>query len=177
MFLLPSCHETVASYILRSVIFCTEDLTCTLFLSFLRTVIDTLPIIDRVVRHVAITWTNVGGVLEVIVDGVLQSSTKNIASSDVISGSSTFIAGGNPKHMRNFEGYLFEMNMWDRVLPVDLLYLIARYKGNDRGNVVTWKGFEKSSDSPYFSKSSTNMVPQGKSNVIYARSSCTAIPE
>ena len=119
-----------------------------------------MPLIDKNVRHVAITWTSVGGLLDVIVDGVLQASLKDFAKNKVVPAPTKVHAGGRGDNLNSYEGYLFEVNIWDHVLPVDLLYLMARYKGNDCGNLAAWKGFKPSSDQ-YFEKTPKNMKPQG----------------
>ena len=134
--------------------------TVNILFSFLRKFLDTLPVINKVFRHVAITWTNIGGLLDVIVDGVLQASFKDIAKDEVIPESAMLFSGGRSSIFKNYNGYLFEVNLWDHVLPVDLLYLMARYKGNDRGNLASWKGFRRSSIN-YFQMISKNMKPEG----------------
>jgi hypothetical protein len=133
-----------------------------MYLAFLHSAVAAiLPIFDNLLHHVAITWTNVDGILELLIDGMFMGSWKGVAKEGIVQGSTDFIAGGSKNKMANFLGTLFEVNLWDHVLPVDLLYFMARYKGNDRGNVVNWKGF-RPSEVKYLEKSSQNLAHQGK---------------
>ena len=55
------------------------------------------------------TWTNDGGVFELIIDGMLQSSLSGIETNGKISGQSRFIVGSN--HQK----FLHNFNVWDKV--------------------------------------------------------------
>ena len=118
---------------------------------------DLIPIFDYQEHYVAITWTNQGGVLELIIDTVLQSRLTDIETNVTIPGQSRFLVGGSDVAQKNYAGYLNELNMWDTVLPVDLLNLMVKYAANDRGNVVAWKDFYKPSTSFDITDSSLTM--------------------
>ena len=62
-----------------------------------------------------ITWTNLGGVLEVIVDDVLLSRVLNVENATTISGQSRFLAGGNDVALKNYIGKMGRLNVWDKV--------------------------------------------------------------
>ena len=98
-----------------------------------------MPIFDDEPHHVAITWTSEGGVVEVIIDAILQSRFVDVATNDIIPPQSQFAVGGSLPENKNFVGSLKELNMWDEVLPLEMLYSIAASGGNDVGNVAAWK--------------------------------------
>lgn len=62
-----------------------------------------------------ITWTNLGGVLEVIVDDVLLSRVLNVENATTISGQSRFLVGGNDVTLKNYIGIMGMLNVWDKV--------------------------------------------------------------
>ena len=89
----------------------------------------------------AITWTNEGGVLEVLIGRILQARVVNVEKSQTISGQNRFLVGGSDESYKNFLGAMFEVNLWDSVLDPSLIFMMFGYIGNDRGNVVASKNF------------------------------------
>ena len=84
-------------------------------------------------HYIVITWTNEGGVFELIIDGVLQSSVNGIETDGKISGQSRFIIGGNELEMKNAKLRLNSVNVWDQVSlvraftsPAHTMYLRSR---------------------------------------------------
>jgi hypothetical protein len=71
--------------------------------------VDLLPFNDYLVHFFIITWTNVGGVFQLIIDGILQSTLLGIETNGKISGQGRFITGSN--HI----DYIHNMNIWDEV--------------------------------------------------------------
>ena len=71
--------------------------------------VNLLPINDNAVHFVIITWTNDGGVFELIIDGMLQSSLSGIETNGKISGQKRFIFGSN------FYDHFHNLNVWDKV--------------------------------------------------------------
>ena len=87
------------------------------------------PIIEGM-HYIAITWTNGGGVFQLIIDGVLQSCVNGIETDGIISGQSRFIIGGNELEIKNVYAKLNNLNVWDQVSlvrssisPVYTMYL------------------------------------------------------
>ena len=62
-----------------------------------------------------ITWTNQGGVLDVMVDDILLSRVLNVENATTISGQSRFLVGGNDVTLKNYVGNLGRLNVWDKV--------------------------------------------------------------
>ena len=62
-----------------------------------------------------VTWTNKGGIFELMIDGVLQSRVTNVESNGKITGQSRFLLGGFDGESRNFVGYINSFNVWDKV--------------------------------------------------------------
>lgn len=77
--------------------------------------VDLVPIFDGRSHHVVITWTNVGGVLEVVIDKTLQSKISDVEGNSQIAVQSRFLIGGNDMLDRNFFGHMNEFNVWDEV--------------------------------------------------------------
>ena len=102
-----------------------------------------MPIFDEQTHHVAITWTSDGGVVEVIIDAILRSRFVDVATSGTIPPQSRLAVGGSTPENKHFVGFLYELNMWDEILPLEMLSSIAASGGNDIGNVAAWKDFRK----------------------------------
>ena len=68
-------------------------------------------------KHVvAITWTNNGGEIQLIIDGVLQSTLLGIEANGKISGQNRFIVGGSDTEMKTLkDALLHNLNVWDEV--------------------------------------------------------------
>ncbi len=62
-----------------------------------------------------ITWTNEGGVFELMIDGVLQSSLTGIETNGKITGQNRFIALGSDVENRNVVDWYHNLNVWDQV--------------------------------------------------------------
>lgn len=88
--------------------------------------LDIPAIMDRENHFIAITWTNEGGVFELIIDGILQSSVTGIEKDGKISGQTRFIIGGNELEMKNLYVTLYNLNVWDKVGLVRLFFLLNR---------------------------------------------------
>ena len=80
-----------------------------------------------------ITWTNEGGVLEVIVDDVLLSRVLNVENATTISGQSRFLFGGNDVTLKNYVGSIGRFNVWDEVK--NILPIIANHNFLDLSKI------------------------------------------
>ncbi|CAB4018222.1 Hypothetical predicted protein [Paramuricea clavata] len=94
------------------------------------------------------TWTNDGGVFELIIDGILQSSLTGIEADGIISARSRFIVGGSDVEKKNLEVVLHNLNVWDKVLWDEMLYMMTSQPGSDMGNFVAWRDFKKPASIP-----------------------------
>ena len=71
--------------------------------------VDLIPVIDGAVHFFIITWTNVGGVFQLIIDGVLQSTLSGIETNGKITGQGRFTVGSI------FGDNFHNLNVWDKV--------------------------------------------------------------
>jgi hypothetical protein len=71
--------------------------------------VDLIPVIDKAIHFFIMTWTNVGGVFQLIIDGVLQSTLSGIETNGKITGQSRFTVGSI------FGDYFHNLNVWDKV--------------------------------------------------------------
>ncbi len=62
-----------------------------------------------------LTWTNEGGVFELVIDGMLQSRVLNIENNGQVTGQSRFIIAGSDVENRNFASFIHNFNVWDKV--------------------------------------------------------------
>ena len=94
-----------------------------------------------------ITWTSNGGRWEFFLDGVHRSSIDNIGSGKLLQAQSVLVIGQNghrssvsysPDEVLN--GSLSRFNIWDRILPVELIVALAKDPGSDEGNIHSWRG-------------------------------------
>ena len=77
--------------------------------------VDLLPLFNGVHFIMVLTWTNNGGVFELLINGVLHSRIRDIETNGEITGQSRFIIGGSDVKSRNFAGYFHYFNVWDKV--------------------------------------------------------------
>ncbi len=62
-----------------------------------------------------ITWESQEGVLEIRKDDVLLSRIIDVERGGMISVQSRFMVGGNDILQMNFNGWMWEFNVWDKV--------------------------------------------------------------
>jgi hypothetical protein len=86
--------------------------------------VDLLPLFNGVHFIMVLTWTNNGGVFELLINGVLHSRIRDIEANGEITGQNRFIIGGSDVKSRNFAGYFHYFNVWDKV---GLRYIINSY--------------------------------------------------
>ena len=70
---------------------------------------------DNRVNHVVIKWTNDGGIFELIINGILQSTMTGIEVNHKILGQSRFMVGSTVSSTRSLDGYIGNLNVWDKV--------------------------------------------------------------
>ena len=70
---------------------------------------------DNRVNHVVIKWTNDGGIFELIINGILQSTMTGIEVNHKILGQSRFMVGSTVSSTRSIDGYIGNLNVWDKV--------------------------------------------------------------
>ena len=76
---------------------------------------DLVPAFNNYPQEMIVTWSNDGGVFELIIDGILQSRVVNIATNGQITGQNRFIVGGSDVENMNYDGYMYNFNVWDKV--------------------------------------------------------------
>jgi hypothetical protein len=77
--------------------------------------VNLVPIFHGVRLHMVITWDNQEGVLEVTKDDVLQSRITNVEKNKTIPGQTRFMVGGSDVLQMNYNGDLWELNLWNEV--------------------------------------------------------------
>jgi hypothetical protein len=71
--------------------------------------VDLVPVIESQKHFFIMTWTNVGGVFQLIIDGILRSTLLGIETNGKISGRSRFAVGSI------FADFFNNFNVWDKV--------------------------------------------------------------
>lgn len=87
-------------------------------------VVDLVPLNDHKIHYVAIRWTSDGGIFELIIDGILQSTKVGIEVGGKISGQSRFMIGSSVSDKRSLDGYINNLNVWDEVSAVDFFTIV-----------------------------------------------------
>ena len=77
--------------------------------------VDVVPVNDHKAHCMAIKWTNDGGVFELIIDGILQSTKTGIEVNGKISGQNRFMVGSSVPDKRTLDGFINNLNVWDEV--------------------------------------------------------------
>ena len=92
-----------------------------------------------------ITWTNNGGELKAVVDGVIKRTDAGFQNGEVIKGGGVLIfgqdqdtLGGEFDQSHSFVGLMSHVNMWNFVLHPLSLVSMATGGGTEKGNVVSW---------------------------------------
>ena len=114
-------------------------------------IIISTPLLDKHWHHVCITWTNNGGELKAVVDGVIKRADDGFQSGRVIEGGGVLIfgqdqdsLGGGFDQSQSLVGLLSHVSMWNFVLHPLSLVSMATGVGTENGNVVSWGEVVKS---------------------------------
>ncbi len=93
----------------------------------------------------AITWDNTDGKWEFYLNGVHRSSIDNFQTGQVIRRNSFVTIGqeqdayqGGFSADQALQGSLSRLNIWNRVLAVELIVMLAKDPGYDNGNTLSW---------------------------------------
>ena len=148
------------------------NMTLEISLVSTRVEVNLVPIFANRQHHMVITWDNQDGVLEILKDDVLQSRVINVEKNQTIPGQSRLMVGGNDVLQMNYNGYLWEFNLWDKVLPRWWLRTFTSTPGNSKGNVVAWRDLvSKGDESAIVSEYRRFIENYGSREVIEFRSS------
>lgn len=85
---------------------------------------------DNKVNHVGIKWTNDGGIFELIINGILQSTMTGIEVNHKILGQSRFMVGSTEPSTRSLDGYIGNLNVWDKVSVIIVVECCTFLAGN-----------------------------------------------
>ena len=98
-----------------------------------------------------ITWTNNGGKIKALVDGVIKRADAGFEDGTVIKGGGVLIfgqeqdtLGGGFDQSQSFVGLMSHLNMWNFVLHPLCLVDMATGAGTEKGNVVAWEELVRS---------------------------------
>jgi hypothetical protein len=116
----------------------------------------------------AITWDNADGKWEFYLDSVHRFSIDNFRTGQIVPSNSLIIIGqeqdefsGGFSPDQALQGSLSRLNIWDTVLPVEVVVSFAKDPGYDNGNVLSWS-FLRHHLSDIQASQPSNVVSSGK---------------
>ncbi|CAB4018200.1 Hypothetical predicted protein [Paramuricea clavata] len=120
----------------------------------------------------AITWDNADGKWEFYLDSVHRFSIDNFRTGQIVPNNSLIIIGqeqdefsGGFSPDQALQGCLSRLNIWDTVLPVEVVVSFAKDPGYDNGNVLSWSFLRHHLSDIQASQPSNVVSSVGKSNV------------
>lgn len=97
-----------------------------------------------------ITWYNGFGNWDFYLDGTHRSSIEDFKTGNEISSGGVIVlgqeqdsAGGDFSSRQAFQGTLSRLNLWDKILPLEIIVSLAKDPGHENGNVVAWRDFRE----------------------------------
>lgn len=102
-----------------------------------------IPVNDGYWHHLGFTWSNRGGEWNVYIDGTHRCLKKLIKVGAIIPKGGTLVIGQKLttlgfKPNKSFAGEISRLNLWDRALSGDEVEAMAKFPGNERGNLISW---------------------------------------
>ena len=94
-------------------------------------------------HHFCITWENVGGKLQLYVDGIMKMQNiehigHTIQNGAMVLGQVQHSYKGGFQEQQSFKGNITSFNMWDKVLsPAEISDLVKTCHSGE-GNVIKW---------------------------------------
>jgi hypothetical protein len=110
-------------------------------------------LIDGKWHHICATWENVNGSYKFYIDGIKQGNGGILQKGHVIQkgavvlGQEQDIYKGGFVSSQSLQGNLSSVNMWDRVLTVNEVSVLASKCPSGEGNVITWSDFKNKTSS------------------------------
>ena len=107
-------------------------------------------------HHLAITWENVQGNVQLYIDGMLKATITGLAVGTSVAGNGKFVLGNDQDNYGGgfvlndaFHGSITRVNVWDIVLPAEVILSLASGCGNEVGTAVAWRDFRTTSGASY----------------------------
>ncbi|XP_031556619.1 sushi, von Willebrand factor type A, EGF and pentraxin domain-containing protein 1-like [Actinia tenebrosa] len=121
---------------------------------------------DGAWHHLAMTWTNVQGQVSVYIDGIPKVTVLSVATNNVIQANG-IVAIGNDQDSYGggfvakdaLCGSISRVNIWNTVLPRDVITSLAGKCGNEAGTAVAWKDFRKGATGVSYHGEAKSIVP------------------
>lgn len=99
-------------------------------------------------HHICTTWENTAGAWEFYIDGQLFDSGDGLSKGREIGNDGIFILGQDQDDYgdgfelgQSFNGEIYNVNMWNRVLPADEILHMSTDCADGVGNYLRWKDF------------------------------------
>jgi len=99
-------------------------------------------------HHICTTWENTAGAWEFYIDGQLFDSGDGLSTGREIGSDSILILGQDQddygdgfEQEQSFNGQIYNVNMWNSVLPADEILHMSTDCADGVGNYLRWKDF------------------------------------
>ena len=106
-----------------------------------------VPVNDNLWHHICVSWENVGGRWDVLVDGAPRahgsawSQTVSLSPGKVVVGQAQEIYGGGFILKESFTGKIGSFNIWDTKMANSEIKEKAKSCSQELGNVIDWRMF------------------------------------
>ena len=105
------------------------------------------PLVDNMWHHICVSWENVQGLWDVLVDGAVMahggawSQTLSVRPGKLVVGQSQGVYGGGFTVGESFTGKVASLNIWSTKMANSVINEKAKSCIHDLGNVVDWRTF------------------------------------
>ena len=98
--------------------------------------------------HICTTWENSAGAWEVYIDGQPFDSGDGLSTGHEIGNDGIFILGQDRddygdgfEQVQSFNGEIYNVNMWNRILPADKILYMSTNCADGVGSYLMWRDF------------------------------------
>ncbi len=105
------------------------------------------PLLENVWHHICVSWENVGGLWDVIVNGAVVAhgsdwrKTVSVRPGKLIVGQNQAVYGGEFSLSESFTGKVASFNIWNTKMANSEIMEMARSCSQELGNVIDWRMF------------------------------------
>ena len=105
------------------------------------------PLVDNMWHHICVSWENVQGLWDVLVDGAVMAhgsdwgQTLSVRPGKLVFGQSQGVYGGGFTVGESFTGKVAYLNIWSTKMANNVIKDKAKSCSHDLGNVVDWRTF------------------------------------
>ena len=136
------------------------------------------PLVDNMWHHICVSWENVQGLWDVLVDGAVMAHggawgpTLRVRPGKLVVGQSQEIFGGGFTVGESFTGKVASLNIWSTKMANSVIKEKAKSCSHELGNVVAWRTFRHGSHGSAEILSPQSCTSHGKQKLHAAEKKC-----